>query len=223
MAKNNFEKLGYTVRDNGRIDFSCPPKGKKFVPVPTDEEDIRRRGVDRGFVTWHRFSGTTKLVIMETIDEAETVGAEAYVAMEKAECKKEERKKRCTIKSPKTGKEIACPDSISCYSDLCPKKLGAVVYEDGDVSYEDIAETVKSSVVTEDPTADEAITNVMWEGFRDQLRTEVPVLADIIEWDEFGYTRDEIMRKLNKDVGKTSWYYSQWDRIKDRWRKYYND
>ena len=222
MGKSNLEELGYTVKENGRVDFSRPPKGRRFVPVPTSEEDIRCRGVDRRFVTRHRFSGTGKLVVMETVDEAEAAGADAYVAMEKADCKKEERKSRCTVVSPKTGKEIACPDCISCYGDKCPKKLGTVVYEDGDISYENVAETVKSSVATDDPTADAAVTNVMWESFREKLRREIPVLADIIEWDEFGYTRNEIMKKLHKDIRKTSWYYSQWDRIRKRWHAYYN-
>ena len=222
MEKTNLEKLGFTVKENGRIDFSRPPKGRRFVPVPVVEEDVRLREIDRRFVTWHCFSGTRKLVIMETVDEAEAAEADAYVALEKADCKKEERKNRCTVVSSKTGKEISCPDSISCYGDKCPKKLGMEVNEDRDISYENIAETVKSSVATDDPTADAAVTNVMWESFREKLRREVPVLADIIEWDEFGYTRNEIMEKLHKDIRKTSWYYSQWDRIRKRWHAYYN-
>lgn len=222
MTQTKLEKLGFTIKANGRIDFSNPPEGKRFVPVPTDEEDIKLRGIDRRFVTkYNKFSGTSMLVVMELIDEKEYESARAYIAEIKAECKKRERKNRCRIRSPKTGKEICCPECISCYSDECPLKKGMVTSTDRDASLDDMAETVRSSICSMDPTAEEAVCNADWGHFKEKLRGEEPVLADIIEWNEYGYNREEILKKLGKRESEKSWYYYQWKRIRDRWEKYY--
>ena len=79
-----------------------------------------------------------------------------------------------------------------------------------------MAETIKAHTSVED----EVITKVMWEGFKTLLRKEVPVLAEILEWDEYGYTAKEIMTKLGKKEDETSWYYYQWKRIRNRWKEY---
>ena len=221
MARKELENLGFTIKDNGKVDFTNPPKGKKFVPIPTDEEDIKLRGIDRRFVTMHRFSATPVLVVMELIDDEENAGTKAYLTAKNTEYKEYERKNRCTIRSPRTGREIRCPESISCYSDECPMKMGLEVKTDRDASLEDMAETVKSSVCALDPTADEAISNVVWSRFKEVLRGEEPLLADIIEGDEYGLSRDEILAKLNRKKSEKSWYYYQWKRIRDRWEKYY--
>ena len=169
----------------------------------------------------HRFSATPVLVVMELIDDEENAGTKAYLTAKNTEYKEYERKNRCTIRSPRTGREIRCPESISCYSNECPMKMGLEVKTDRDASLEDMAETVKSSVCAMDPTADEAINNVEWSRFKEVLRGEEPVLADIIEGDEYGLSRDEILAKLNRKKSEKSWYYYQWKRIRDRWEKYY--
>ena len=225
LTWEELETLGFKVikdKKTGkkRIDFDAPPAGKAFVPLRTDEEDIKRRGLDRRFVTRHRFSATTKTVLMEVIEEAEADVADAYVSDLKAMYKDKERKGRCKIRSPKTGKEIYCPESISCYSDDCPMKKGMKVEKDTPASLEDMSETVKSSIHSIDPTADAAITNVMWDCFKKELRKETSVLADIIEWDEYGFNRDEILQKLQRKVTDKSWYYYQWQRIRTRWTEY---
>ena len=218
---------GYTVKDNGKIDFDNPPEGKRFVPVPTTEEDIKLRRIDRKFVTRHKFSATTKLVVMELIDEEEYDSAKAYTAQIKTECREHERRARCLIRSPKTGKEIYCPECISCYGEECPMKKGMVVRTWADASLDemedDLATTVKSSVYSEDPTADEAIGNADWSIFKEKLREEDPILVRIIEWDEYGYERDEILKMLGRKGTEKSWYYYQWKRIRDRWIKYNKD
>lgn len=216
MAQTKIGGLVFTLKKNGRIDFSQPPKGKRFVPVPTDEEYIKLKEIDRRFVTTHKFSATTMLVVMELVDEEKTPGADAYIADIKAECQREERKNRCKIRSPKTGKEIYCPASISCYSDDCPRKLGLVTTTDTPECLDDMAETIKGHASVED----EVITRVMWEGFKKLLRKEVPVLAKILDWDEYGYTAKEIMTKLGRKEDETSWYYYQWKRIRNRWKEY---
>lgn len=221
MTRKDLEKLGFTVKENGKIDFNNPPEGKMFVPIPTDEEDIKLRGIDRRFVTVHKFSATPVLVVMELIDDEENAGTKAYLTAMNTEYKELERKSRCMIRSPRTGKVIYCPESISCYSDACPKKMGLEVMTSRDAPLDDMAETVKSSVCSLDPTADEAIYNVEWALFKEKLREEEPVLADIIEWDEYGLSRDEILKKLNRNKSERSWYYYQWKRIRDRWEKYY--
>ena len=145
MAKSKFENPGFNVKPNGKIDFDNPPEGKMFIPVPTNEEDIRLREIDRRFVTMHRFSATTMLVVMELVDADEHESARDYIAAMKAECKERERKKRCKIESPKTGKEICCPESISCYSDECPMRRGMQVRTDTFPSLDDMAETAELS------------------------------------------------------------------------------
>ena len=122
MAQSKQANSEFSIKANGRIDFEKPPKGKIFVPVPTDEEDIRLRGIDRRFVTRHKFSATTMQVVMELVDVADETGANAFVSAVKRECKNEERDSRCQIKSPKTGAWICCPDCISCYGEDRKKK-----------------------------------------------------------------------------------------------------
>ena len=220
MAQSKQVNSEFFIKANGRIDFSKPPKGKVFVPIPTDEEDIKRREIDRGFVTRHKFSGTSTLVVMELIDEEEAHKAKIYMAGIKSECKREERKRRCSILSTKTGQVRHCPDCISCYGEDCPKKQGRVVEEGGPASYEDLAETVKSSVYTMNPTADEAIVNVMWDTFKGKLLNEAATLAEILALNEQGYGAAEIMSKLG---GSKTWYYDSWKRIRERWIKYNKD
>lgn len=220
MARTKLENLGFTVKENGRIDFDKPPKGKIFVPVPTSEEDIRDREIDRSFVAWHTFSATTMLCVMELVDDSEAEKAKAYVAGIKADCKKEERERRCRIINPKTGRKIMCPESISCYSDECPKKKGLQVWTNAMASLDGLAETVRDSVYDEDPVANGAISGCMWESFKKRLREENEDLVRIIEWDETGFTGKEILRKLNRKETDTSWYAYQWKRIRKRWEEY---
>lgn len=225
LTWNELKDLGFTVTKDKRtgakrIDFKAPPKGKKFVPLETNQEDIKLRELDRRFVTMHRFSATSKLVVMDLVDEQDAEVADAYVACIKDECKSMERKNRCKIRSPKTGKEIYCPESVSCYSSSCPMKQGKSVEKDIPASLEMMAETVKSSIYSDNPTADAAITDEMWDCFKKVLRKESFVLADIVEWDEYGYNRDEILRKMKRKDTDKSWYYYQWKRIRTRWIEY---
>ncbi len=216
MAQTNIGGIEYTVKDSGKIDFSKPPAGKRFVPIPVSEEYIRDRGIDRRFVTQHRFSATRMLVVMELVDEEDSKAADAYIADIKAECQKEERKNRCKIKSPRTGREICCPQSISCFSDDCPMKQGAAAGPDRTECLDDMAEIVKSIRSVED----EAVTKIMWEKFKAMLRRDTPVLASIVEMDEYGYSASEIMERLGEGRKETSWYYYQWKRIRNRWREF---
>ena len=220
MARKELENLGFTVKDDGKIDFNNPPEGKTFIPIPTDEEDIKLRKIDRRFVTMHRFSATKTLAVMELIDEEEADKAKAYTAEIKCEYKREERKRRCKIISTITGQVRFCPDCISCYGDECPKKHGLVMEEGGPALFEELAEIVKSSVYTDDPTADEAVVNVMWDRFKRKLCSEKAVLAELVELNEQGYEAAEIMAKLR---GSKTWYYDSWKIIHERWKVYYKD
>ena len=204
MARKELENLGFTVKNDGKIDFNNPPNGKAFIPIPTNEEDIKLRKIDRRFVTMHRFSATTALAVMELIDEEEADKAKAYTAEIKCEYKREERKRRCKIISTITGQVRFCPDCISCYGDECPKKHGMVVEEGGPAPFEELAEFVKSSVYTDDPTADEAVVNVI----------------KLIELNEQGFVAKEIMERLGKSK---TWYYDSWKEIHKRWINYNKD
>ena len=225
MATKKIGNLEFTVKANGRIDYDKPPKGKVFVPVPTDEENIKLRGIDRRFVTRHKFSATTELVVMELIDEVDEGGAKAFIAEIKRGYKNEERKNRCQIKSLKTGAWICCPDCISCYGDKCAKKKGQEVRSGRPDSLDipGMAETIKSSIYSDDPTADEAIVNHMWETFLEKLRKEDRDLAKIAQWDEEGYNAKEILKALRKTEKYLSWFYRQKEKIRDRWIEYNAD
>ena len=223
MDRRQLEERGFTVKKNGRIDFKEPPKGKIFVPLPTDEEDIRDRHIDRSFVVNNRFSATKVPCVMVLADEIEAEGAKAYVADMKAEYKEKEREARCRFIRPRSGREIMCPESISCYSGDCPKKLGLQVWTNTPASLDNMAETVKNSVYDDDPTANEAMVNVMWERFKEKLYTEKPDWVRILEMDEYGYSTVEILEMLNRKRSDTSWYSYQWRAIRKRWTEYYND
>ena len=217
MARKELANAGLTVKDDGRIDFNRPPEGKIFVPIPTDEEDIELREIDRRFVVIHRFSATTMLVVLELIDEEVADIAKAYIEDIKCECKREERKKRCKIISTVTGQERYCPDYISCYGNECPKKYCMAVEDGGPVPYEELAECVKSSVHTNDPTADEAVVNVMWESFKKKLSSEEEQFVKLVELKEQGYEANEVIEQLGKSK---TWYYDSWKEIYRRWVKY---
>ena len=222
MAQTKLEELGFTLKANGKVDFTNPPKGKKFVPLQVDEEYIKLKEIDTRFVSRkHKFSATSTTVVMEVVDEeTEGAGADAYIAFEKAEAKREERKNRCKYINPKTGNETYCPDCISCYGDECPKKRGIQVWKETTECLNDMAEVIKSCSWSDNPVEDDVLTGIMWSDFKKDLRKDVPALADIIEWDEYGYNPEEILEKLGKRKDQKSWYYYQWKRIRDRWVAY---
>ena len=209
-----------TCKSNGRIDFSKPPVGKVYVPIETNEEDIQLSGIDRKYVTRHTYSATTKTVKMVLVDEEYANCGKSYVASIKGDCKKKERRERCRIVSPKTGREIACP--YSCYSEECPRKLGLKVKSGREDSIEQMIEEINFEVQSpgSDPTSDAAITGVMRDQFKSLLRKEDPVLATIFEMNDYGYNSDEIMEHLNM---ASSTFYYQLKRIRNRWKKFNAD
>ena len=220
MAQSKQANSEFSIKANGRIDFEKPPKGKIFVPVPTDEDNIKCRGIDRRFVTFHKYSGTTMQVVMELVDQEDEAGSKAFVSAVKRECKNAERDSRCKIKSLKTGAWICCPDCISCYGEDCPKQQGMAHEEGGPASFEDLVETVKSSAYTTDPTADEAIVNVMWDEFKRKLSDEEESFVNLIELNEQGFVAKEIMERLGKSK---TWYYDSWKMIHKYWINYNKD
>ena len=105
-----------------KIDFSNPPAGKIYVPIPTNKEDIELNGIDKCYLKMHTFSATKMLCKMELVDEADAPAAKAYIEDIKTECKRKERQRRCMVESPKTKKKIVCPDGCKCGTDSCPRK-----------------------------------------------------------------------------------------------------
>ena len=95
-----------------------------------------------------------------------------------------------------------------------------VVEEGGPAPFEELAEFVKSSVYTDDPTADEAVVNVMWDSFKRNLRTEDESFVKLIELNEQGFVAKEIMERLGKSK---TWYYDSWKEIHKRWINYNKD
>lgn len=202
-----------------KIDFNNPPKGKVYIPIPTDEEDIRRSGIDRKYVVRRKFSATTILCKMVLIDEEAAPIGESYIADIKADCQKEERKGRCKITSPKTGKEIYCP--YSCYSDECPMKKRQNVKTDNELSVEDLQENEGFDALGGfDFTSNTALEHLMKEEFIRILKKADPVLAEVFTMHDYGYEADEIREMLHMEK---STYYYQWKRIRDRWKQYNAD
>lgn len=215
-------KEGFTVikdkNGNKRVDFKKPPRGKKFAPLPTNEADIRTRDLDTRFVTKnHRFSATKVTVFMDLVDEdKDGAGVDNYIAYEKVKAKQEERKNRCRYINPETGNETYCQDCISCYSDKCPKKQGIEVFKYEYLCLDNMSEILK----VEGSMEDNVIGKMEWETFKKELRDYIPMLADIVEWDEIGYKSDEIILKCGKQKKDTSWYGYQWKRIANRYREF---
>jgi hypothetical protein len=80
-----------------------------------------------------------------------------------------------------------------------------------------LSEYVKSSIYTDDPTADEAVANVMWESFKRKLGTEKETFVKLIELSEQGYVAKEVMERLGRSK---TWYYESWKEIYKLWIKY---
>jgi hypothetical protein len=66
-----------------RIDFSNPPAGKAYCPMPITEEMVVEWELDRRYIVKkHKFSNTKKLCYMVLVDED---FAKAYVQDEKSD------------------------------------------------------------------------------------------------------------------------------------------
>lgn len=124
------------------------------------------------------------------------------------------------ILNEKTGQLRYCPDCLSCYGEDCPKKHGLAVEEDSLTSYEELVDAIKYSAYSQDPTADEAIINVMWDDFKTELSTEKEPFLTLIELNEQGYAPQEIMDRLGRSK---IWYYRSWKMIRSRWINYNKD
>lgn len=216
------EKTNVVTRSKAesKIDFNNPPKGKVYVPVPTNEEDIRLCGVERKYIVDRKFSATTLLCKMVLIDETDVPASDFCTASIKAECKKAERKERCKIRSPKTGRMIYCPESISCYSKACPLRKHEQVDTDSDKSIEELFENSGFEIGGIDYTSSTALANLEREEFTDILKKADPVLADIFVMRYYGYEPEQIMEK--HQMAKSTYYY-QLKRIRDRWEEYNAD
>ena len=71
-----------------------------------------------------------------------------------------------------------------------------------------------------DPTADEAIVNIMWDEFKRKLGKEEKSFLNLIELNEQGYDAKEIMKRLGRSK---TWYYDSWKTIHGRCINYNKD
>ena len=203
LSWQELEDLGYTIITNKagqkRINYNEPPEGKVFVPVETNEDDIELRNVDRRFVTEHKFSATRKSVVMEVMDKGKAEAAKAYIAAEKKACKREERANRCRIISPKTGREIMCPESNRCYNDTCPKKRGITVIEKSQVLSLDWMTDEDENRGFSDSAFDKIEEDDAVDSLKEFLKKEKPDLAKLISMIRSGCGEDEVIQALNLD------------------------
>ena len=102
-------------QDN-RVDFSNPPEGYLYCMIPIDEEFLELEpDLDPDYITVRFIGSRRQLVYMQLWTERE---AKEYNQSYKNEIHAEERRRRCMVTSPKTGKLIRCPDDRSCIG--CP-------------------------------------------------------------------------------------------------------
>ena len=179
------------VTDNKSIDFSNPPTGKRYCPMPISKEQIIEWGLDPRYVVTHKFSNTPRLCYMVLCDEKI---AKEYVQAEKAGCKKRERENRCIIASPITGKPICCPDSRSCIG--CEYTTMENVSKVGGISYERLIEETGYEKGTHDLTSDEALTNIITDDLLAELSSNNEKLAEILQLRLKGLEVKEIGKKL---------------------------
>ena len=211
MAKKN--NLG---ANKTRIDFSNPPAGKAYCPMPISEEMIIEWKLDRRYIVKeHKFSSTKKLCYMVLVDEDL---AKAYVQDEKSDCKRMERLHRCIIPSPITGQPICCPDTNSCYGCKYAGNLKAENVEP--LSYEKKVEDEGYEIEVPDHTSDEGLTNIMTAELLTELRSINEKLAMILELRLEGLEVKEIGEKLNI---KKSTLYDDMKKIVTIATKYLND
>ena len=187
-----------TRQSKDKVDFSNPPAGKIYIPIPTNEEDIKLSGIDRRFVTTHVFSATRTLVKMVLIDEADAPAADAYIQDIKTECKRSERQSRCMIESPKTGKKIRCPGSCRCGTDSCPRKDGE---KTAPLSYERWIEDAGSEPAAADNVSDTVIADITTEMF---MKTLTPILEQMTRMLLAGEEPETIMVALG--IKKSRFY-----------------
>lgn len=184
------KKVNYET-DNKCIDFSNPPEGKCYCPMPINREQIVEWGLDPRYVVTHKFSSTPKLCYMVLCDEKI---AREYVQAEKTDCKKRERDYRCIITSPITGKPICCPDSKSCIG--CPNATLKNVPKVGGISYESLIEETGYEKGTHDHTSDKALTNIVTDDILVELSSINEKLAEIMKLRLEGLEVKEIGEKL---------------------------
>ena len=185
------EKKTYLRTGNKCIDFSNPPVGKYYCPMPISREQIVEWELDPNLVVWHKFSGTMKLCYMVLTDE--TVAKE-YIQSEKTECKRKERERRCIISSPITGKPICCPDTKSCSG--CEYVALDNVPRVETVSYEALLDDDGFEKGTHDLTSDEVTTKIATEQLLTELRSVNEKLAKILELRLSGLDIKEIGTQL---------------------------
>lgn len=177
--------------DNNRIDFSNPPAGKRYCPMPINREQIIEWDLDPRYVVTHKFSNTPRLCYMVLCDEE---FAREYIQAEKTECKRRERETRCIIPSPITGKPICCPDSKSCMG--CEYASMENIPMVGGISYERLIEETGYEKRTHDHTSDEALTNIITDDLLAELSSINEKLAEILQLRLKGLEVKEISEKL---------------------------
>ena len=213
MAKTKLEDLGYTLKEDGRIDFTKPPKGKVFVPIPVDEHYLELADVDSRFLTNYKFSATWKKVQMHLVDEKDAEIVREYIESYKAENKRRERSLRCKICSPITGKRITCPETNRCHSEDCPMKRGEPIDRESQVDINKAEELIPELENLED----EVVEKLTWKGFKETLP---PELMKFAQMKEEACDREEILIRFNKRTDQTSWFYNKQKRLRDLWEEY---
>ena len=184
---------------NKRIDFSNPPAGKRYCPMPINREQIVEWDLDPRYVVTHKFSNTPRLCYMVLCDEKI---AREYIQAEKTDCKKRERENRCIITSPITGKPICCPDSNSCIG--CEYASMENIPRVSGISYESLIEETGYEKGTHDHTSDDALTNIVTDEILEELSSINEKLAEILRLRLKGLEIKKIGEKLG--IKKTTLY-----------------
>ena len=144
---------------------------------------------------------------MVLVDEADAPAANAYIQDIKAECKRDERKRRCIIESPKTGKRIRCPEANKCGTKSCPHKDRDTM-EDVEtaapLSYEKWIEDDGYELEGDGDIAKSVISDITVEMFMQMLARKNPALEQMTRMLMDGADTEKVMAALG--IKKSRFY-----------------
>ena len=198
MTTQDFNHLATINLATGKADVTVAPKGLEWAATPVTWKYVKEAGLDERFVMLHKFNSRLTLCYMVLCKENVS---RWYENDQKQEEKKEDRLKRCPIRSEKTGKEIRCPDKRSCYG--CPNAV-MDVGTSAPISYDRLLEEDGFDVAVHDTTSDMATTSVAIEQMMSELSDIKEQLPTILKLRAQGLTPKEIGEVLG--IKKTKLY-----------------
>ncbi len=185
-----------TTDDEGNTRFQAPA-GYKMYPMDLDGiKNPSLYGYDRDLVMMWPVGEKKRLSYMVPVKEADF---KSLIAPDKAEDKREERKRKCMVPG-KNGSLVMCREA----SRMKARMEGRCQHPDGDCSIthgelyiEDLNANSHYEPSTDDITHNEAMAHIEYEDLLDALAQKQPKLAKIRRLKDAGYTNKEIAKFLH--------------------------